>query len=111
MAETFLGPVIQKLVDLLAEEVNLLKGVHKEANSLKDELEIIQPFLKDAEAKQEKGELGDASKVWLKQLREKAKHIDDVVDEYIHYLGTKPATPPNPGIVAEVSFYKPRDFV
>ncbi|PON65807.1 LRR domain containing protein [Trema orientale] len=38
MAETFLGPVIQKLVDLLAEEVNLLKGVHKEAKSLKDDL-------------------------------------------------------------------------
>ena len=89
MAETFLGPVIEKLVDLLAEELKLLKGVHKEANSLKEELEIIQPFLKDAEAKLEKGELGDATKVWIKQLREKADHIEDVIDEYIHYLGTK----------------------
>ena len=93
MAETFLGPLIDKLVELLADKVNLLKGVHKEAKSLKDELEIIQPFLKDAEAKLEKGELGDATKVWLKQLREEADHIEDIVDEYIHHLGTKPHRP------------------
>ncbi|PON51564.1 NB-ARC domain, LRR domain containing protein [Parasponia andersonii] len=93
MEQTFLGPVIQKLAELLAEEANLLKGVHKEAGSLKDDLEIIQPFLKDAEAKLEKGELGDASKVWIKQLREKADHIEDVVDEYIHHLRTKICRP------------------
>ena len=70
MAETFLSPVIEKLIELLAEEANLLKEVHKEAKSLKDELEIIQPFLKDAEAKLEKGELRDSTKVWLKHIRE-----------------------------------------
>ncbi|PON78363.1 NB-ARC domain, LRR domain containing protein, partial [Parasponia andersonii] len=89
MAETFLSPIIQKLVKLLAEEVNFVKGVHKEAKSLKDELEIIQPFLKDAEAKVEKGELGDATKVWLKQIKEETDRIEDVIDEYIHFLEMK----------------------
>ncbi|KAF4375199.1 hypothetical protein G4B88_029597 [Cannabis sativa] len=55
MAETVLSPIIKKLMELLAQEVNLLKGVHRETNSLKDELQIIQPFLKDAEAKLERG--------------------------------------------------------
>ncbi|PON78352.1 NB-ARC domain, LRR domain containing protein [Parasponia andersonii] len=89
MAETFLSPVIQKLFELLAEEVNLLKGVHREVKSLRDELEIIQPFLRDAEAKLEKGELRDATKVWLKQMREEADRIEDIVDDYLHYLATK----------------------
>ena len=67
MAETFLRPVIQKLVDLLAEQVlSSLKRVHKEVKSLTDELEIIQPFLKDAEAKTSKREASEATKVWLK---------------------------------------------
>ena len=51
MIDTFLEPVIEKLVDLLNEEADLLKGVHSEVNSLKDELEILEPFLRDAEAK------------------------------------------------------------
>ncbi|GMN60879.1 hypothetical protein TIFTF001_029969 [Ficus carica] len=89
MAETFLTPVIEKLIELLAEEVSSLKGVHKEAKSLKDELEIIQPFLKDAEAKSERGEVSYAAKVWLKQIREEADRIEDVVDEYLHHLSQR----------------------
>ncbi|PON87625.1 NB-ARC domain, LRR domain containing protein [Trema orientale] len=86
MPVTFLSPVINKLVYLLEEQVNLLKGVHKEAKSLKDELEIIQPFLRDAEARQEKGEISEAAEVWLKQIREVADRIEDVVDEYCYHL-------------------------
>ena len=86
MADTFLGPVIEKLVDLLAQQVSLLKGVRRQVNSLKDELEIIQPFLKDAEAKLSKGEVSDATKVWLKQMREVATRIEDVIDEYLYHL-------------------------
>ncbi|EXB87533.1 Putative disease resistance protein [Morus notabilis] len=86
MAETFLSPVIEKLVDLLAEEINLVKGVHKGVKSLKNELEIIQPFLRDAEAKSEKGEVNDPAKVWLKQIREQADRIKDVADEYFYHV-------------------------
>ena len=77
MAEMFLGLVIEKLVDKLAELLNLLKGVHRQVTSLQEELEIIHPFVKDAEAKIAKGEVSDATKVWLKQMREVADHIED----------------------------------
>ncbi|PON78350.1 hypothetical protein PanWU01x14_019880 [Parasponia andersonii] len=83
-AETFLSPVIQKLVELLAEEVSLFKGIHRKLKSLKDEPEIIQPFLKDAEAKSQKGEVCDATKLWLGQIREEAERIEVVIDEYIY---------------------------
>ena len=53
MAEivTVLTPVIDMLVQLLIKEANSFKGVHKEMKSLKDELESIDCFLKDAEEK------------------------------------------------------------
>ncbi|PON38741.1 NB-ARC domain, LRR domain containing protein [Trema orientale] len=89
MAETFLSPVINKLVDLLVEQASLLNGVHKEVSSLKDELEIIQPFVKDAEAKLSKGEVSEAMKVWLKQLRDEADRIEDIIDEYLYHLAKR----------------------
>ena len=86
MAETFLSPVIEKLFDLLVEEAKSLKGVHRDVKSLRNELEIIEPFLWDAEAKLGRGELNDASKVWRKQLWEEAEQIEDVVDEYLYHV-------------------------
>ncbi|KAF4384381.1 hypothetical protein F8388_004614 [Cannabis sativa] len=86
MAETFLSPVIDKLLDLLSQQVTLVKGVHREVESLKDELKIIQPFLIDAEKKLAKDELSDAAKEWLKQMREVAERIEDVIDEYLYHL-------------------------
>ncbi|PON78379.1 NB-ARC domain, LRR domain containing protein [Parasponia andersonii] len=89
MAETFLSPVINKLGDLLAEQANLLNGVQKEVSSLKDELEIIQPFVKDAEAKLSKREVSEAVMVWLKQLRDEADRIEDIIDEYLYHLAKR----------------------
>ncbi|XP_060973130.1 disease resistance protein RPM1-like [Cannabis sativa] len=86
MAETFLSYVIRKLDDLLTEKVSLLRGVHREVNSLKDELEIIQSFLVDAEKKLAIGEVSDVTKVWLKQMRKVAEHIEDVIGEYLYHL-------------------------
>ncbi|EXB45110.1 Disease resistance protein RPM1 [Morus notabilis] len=86
MAETFLSPIIEKLTELLIEEGFSLKGVRKEVKSLKDELEIIEPFLKDAEAKVEKDKGFDASKAWLGQIREEAERIEDLVDDYVYRI-------------------------
>ena len=72
-------PVIEKLVQLLLDEANLFKDVQREVKSLTNELETIQCFLKEAE---EKGEMSDGVKTWVKQVREEAYHVEDVVDEY-----------------------------
>lgn len=86
MAETAVCLVIEKLGDLIVEEANLLKGVHKEIESIKDELESIQSFLKDADARAEKQHIPASVKTWVKQVRETAYHIEDVVDEYILFV-------------------------
>ncbi|KAI8003809.1 Disease resistance protein RPM1 [Camellia lanceoleosa] len=81
MAERAVISVIQYLGTLLASEVELLRGVRKEMVSIKAELERIHSFLKDAESKAETGDEG--VKLWVKQVRQVAYQIQDVIDEHI----------------------------
>jgi disease resistance protein RPM1 len=83
MAETAVSLVKEYLVPLLVQEARLLKGVHEEVTSIKDELEMIQSFLKDADKKAEKDDTSNVEKTWVKQVREEAFHIEDVIDEYL----------------------------
>lgn len=43
--------VVDQLLPLLREEAKLLRSIHKEFADIKDELESIQAFLKDADKK------------------------------------------------------------
>ncbi|CAL5416960.1 unnamed protein product [Camellia sinensis] len=81
MAERAVISVIQYLGPLLAGEVELLRGVRKEMVSIKAELERIHSFLKDAESRAETGDEG--VKIWVKQVRQVAYRIQDVIDEHI----------------------------
>ncbi|KAL7176960.1 hypothetical protein ACSBR2_030320 [Camellia fascicularis] len=81
MAERAVSSVIQYLAPLLADEVKLLKGARKEIFSIKAELERIHSFLEDAESRVETGDKG--VKIWVKQVRQVAYQIQDVIDENI----------------------------
>jgi disease resistance protein RPM1 len=85
MTETIVALVVNELVQLIAHESNLLKGVQQEVVDIKDELESIQCFLKDVN----KGDLQDGVKIWEKQVREAAYHIEDVIDEYILHVAQR----------------------
>jgi disease resistance protein RPM1 len=82
MTETVVTLVINELVQLIAHESKLLRGVHRDVVDIRDELESIQCFLKDAD----KGDLQDGVKTWVKQVREVAYHIEDVIDEYVLHM-------------------------
>ncbi|KAL5570105.1 hypothetical protein UlMin_026680 [Ulmus minor] len=85
MAETLLAPIIDKLLQLLIEEAKLFKGKEDQVNGLKDELEIIQSFLRDADGRSRRGDTSAAAlKIWIKQVRELADRIEDVIDEHLH---------------------------
>ncbi|MCH98061.1 NB-ARC domain disease resistance protein, partial [Trifolium medium] len=103
MAEMAVSFAIDKLLPLLIEEVNLLKGVHKEFADIKDELVSIQAFLKDADrrAAAQAPNISEMDKIWVKQVREVAFRIEDVVDEYMLSLEQQPQDQPdNPGCAA-----------
>ncbi|PQM42680.1 disease resistance protein RPM1-like [Prunus yedoensis var. nudiflora] len=89
MAETAVNIVIDKLVPLLREEGNLLSGIHNEVTSIKDLLERMTSFLKDADAKAERANTSSGAKTWVKQTREMASHIEHVIDVYLHHVARR----------------------
>ncbi|GAU41204.1 hypothetical protein TSUD_128800 [Trifolium subterraneum] len=99
MAEMAVSFAIDKLLPLLTEETKLLRGVHKEFSDIKAELESIQAFLKDADkrAVAEGNNTGEGVKIWVRQLREAAFQIEDIIDNYMMYVEQQPR---NPGCAA-----------
>ena len=87
MAESAVKLVIQHLIRLLSQEASLLEGIQKKVANVKDELESIHSFLKDANAKAKMGDMNNVAITWV---REKAYHIEDVIDEYILHLAKNP---------------------
>ncbi|CAL5202272.1 unnamed protein product [Lathyrus oleraceus] len=92
MAEIAVSFAIDHLLPLLREEANLLRGVHKDFVDIKDELESIQAFLKDADKKAasvEGDNISKGVKTWVKQLREAAFRIEDIIDDYLIHAGSE----------------------
>ncbi|KAK4575570.1 hypothetical protein RGQ29_026504 [Quercus rubra] len=84
MAETIVFSIIDKLKPLVNEEAKLLRGVHGEVADIKYELESIQSFLKDANARAAAEEdMSEGVKTWVKQLTEVAFRIDVAIDQYL----------------------------
>ena len=91
MAEIAVTVVTDRLLSLLTEEARLLRGVHTEVEDIKRQLLFIQAFLKDADAKAEKGDtVSHGLKAWVQELRGTAYSIEDLVDEYIHHFANRP---------------------
>ena len=86
MAESAINLAIDYLAPLLAKEAGLSAGIHNKVKSIQGELEFIQSFLKDADAKAEKGDKENVTQTWVKQVREIGYHIEDVIDEYLHHF-------------------------
>ncbi|XP_050246325.1 disease resistance protein RPM1-like isoform X14 [Quercus robur] len=83
MVESVVSLAIQNLIPLLVQEAKLLKGLHEEVTSIRREMEMIQSFLKDADIRAEKDEKNNVAKTWVKQVREEAYHMEDVIDKYL----------------------------
>ncbi|XP_065631307.1 disease resistance protein RPM1 [Quercus suber] len=84
MAERVVSSLIDRLVPLLTQEAKLLRGIHGEVADIKDELDSIQSFLKDADARAAAEEdMSEGVKTWVKQLTEVAFRIDVAIDQYL----------------------------
>ena len=90
MAEIAVTVVTDRLLSLLADEAIFLRGVHTQVEDIKTELLYIQAFLKDADAKAEKGDTSQGVKTWVQELRETAYCIEDLVDEYLLHFANRP---------------------
>ncbi|KAL5999796.1 hypothetical protein ACLOJK_038082 [Asimina triloba] len=65
MAESAVSFLIEYLGPLLVDEAKLLKGVRGEACRIRDELESMRSFLKDADAREDSNE---SIKTWVRQV-------------------------------------------
>jgi len=79
MADIAVTYVLDKLTALMQEEVQLLKGVKEETVWIADELATMEAFLRTADEMEERSPQLD---VWVKQVRDVAYDIEDVLDEY-----------------------------
>ena len=84
-----MGLVINKLIPLLTEEAYLLKGIHKEVEEIKCDLDYILAFLNDADTRAETERRTTGShgvKLWVQKLRKAAFELEFVIDEHTHLM-------------------------
>lgn len=91
-AEIVVNLAIENLASLLVKEANFLRGIHRKVKKIKLELQSIRAVMQGADVRIEaKGEnYNNGIRVWVKQLREVAFQVEDVVDEYTLYMGLSP---------------------
>lgn len=83
MAEKLVLSLIVKLGTRLENEAKLEKKICNDIKDIKDELQMIVPILRAADATKEKN--ADL-KAWLQQVEEAASSSEDVFDELMYYL-------------------------
>jgi Rx N-terminal domain len=84
MAEAAVSYVLGRIGEAAYQEALRLYGLGEKIEWAKRELEWVSAFLKDAEAKQHK----DArTKQWVKDVREVAYKIEDVLDKFLLEVG------------------------
>ncbi|KAK3220687.1 hypothetical protein Dsin_014657 [Dipteronia sinensis] len=86
MAESAINYVVQNLSDLLVQKADFLKGVGVQVGWLRDELQRMQCFLKDADAKQEEEEQVHN---WVTEIRNAAYDAEDIIDTFILKIESK----------------------
>ncbi|KAL7217973.1 hypothetical protein ACSBR2_011238 [Camellia fascicularis] len=84
MAETAVFHLLANFAPFLRQEANLLTGVRDEIQYIRDEFERMTAFLRVADAMEENN---PELKVWVKQVREAAYDIGDVLELYMLRLG------------------------
>nr|CAB3495695.1 unnamed protein product [Digitaria exilis] len=79
MVEPAVSAVVESIKDLAVQETALLCGVIGEAGFLKDELQRLQGFLKDADSKRRSR--SESADVWVSQIRDATYEAENVLEE------------------------------
>ncbi|KAG7994930.1 hypothetical protein I3843_01G083600 [Carya illinoinensis] len=86
MAEEVVSFVVKRLAALLIQEAKSLYGVSKQVEELGDELNRIQCFLKDADARRNEGE---SVRQWLVDMRDVLYDAEDIMERYVLKVGSR----------------------
>lgn len=83
MAETAITAVLSKLGELASREAAVLLQVGNDIMLLRDRLEWLQAFIRDADRKRRLG-ADDLTCVWVRQTRDVAFEAEDALDDFFH---------------------------
>ncbi|KAI8537277.1 hypothetical protein RHMOL_Rhmol09G0010700 [Rhododendron molle] len=93
MVDAVVSFVVDRLGDLLIEQVIFLQGVKDDVESLRGQLEYMLCFLKDAEEKQD---IDNRMRKWISNIRDVAYEAEDIIDNFI--LKVEAGTPKKMGL-------------
>ncbi|KAG6388173.1 hypothetical protein SASPL_153372 [Salvia splendens] len=79
-AEAAISTAVEVLGSLLIQKVKSLRSVEGKVRSLKEELEWMQSFLKDANRKQAEDE---GVRNWIRKIREVAQDAEDTIEMFL----------------------------
>ncbi|KAK6946307.1 Rx, N-terminal [Dillenia turbinata] len=82
LAKSLVSNLLGRITDLLINEVKFLSNVADQVNTIQDEVQWVQTFLKDADAVRQK-EGDERLQTWVSQLRDIAYDAEDAIDTYI----------------------------
>ncbi|XP_022717060.1 disease resistance protein RPM1-like isoform X2 [Durio zibethinus] len=83
MAEIAVNLVLEKLAAFFEKEMQMLRGGREDVAYVRGEMERIKAFLRMADALED---TDDEVKIWVKQLRDVAHDMEDILDEYMLLL-------------------------
>ncbi|KAG5530898.1 hypothetical protein RHGRI_025749 [Rhododendron griersonianum] len=93
MVDAVVSFVVDRLGDLLIEQVVFLRGVKNDVVWLRGQLQYMLCFLKDAEEKQD---VDNRMRKWITDIRDVAYEAEDIIDNFI--LKVEAGTPKNMGL-------------
>ncbi|CAI9090026.1 OLC1v1024709C1 [Oldenlandia corymbosa var. corymbosa] len=82
MADGAVNYLLDKLTTILLQNASFLGDAQNEIEKIKLELESMKSFLREAELRREKSE---SVETWVRQVREVAIQVENILDEIIHY--------------------------
>ncbi|PQM38872.1 putative disease resistance protein [Prunus yedoensis var. nudiflora] len=79
MAEAVVSFVLESVRDFTIQEAKFLSGVSHQVEVAQTELQLMQGFLKDADARQGRDE---TVRIWVAKIRDAAYDLEDVIQTY-----------------------------
>ncbi|KAM0886911.1 hypothetical protein ACQ4PT_029379 [Festuca glaucescens] len=102
MAETAINVVFSKFGELATRELAVLLQVGGDIMQLGDQLEWLQPIIRDTDRKRRAGTVDGLTRVWVRQTRNAAFDAEDALDEFFHKV--QQSSRPIPCLSASVQF-------
>jgi hypothetical protein len=91
LARSVLQSVVSSARSAVADEVALLLGVPREVEFIRNELDMMQSFLRVASARPDAVARKETVRTWVNQVRDLANDVEDCLFEFASYSATAPA--------------------